>query len=765
MLACLATLAACQAAPPATDEVRARAHIERLAGTIGSRPLGTPAHALAREYIVQQLTGAGLRVRLQQVEATDPARGLTVPVTNVIAWRDGSVKDAIALVSHYDSVPDGPGALDDALGVAICLEAARALFSTGLRQSLVVVVTDAEEVGLMGARAAVLDPEIASRVRAFINFDGTGAAGPAFLFEAGPGWGAPLSSWARGAPAPAGASFASEIYERLPNDTDFTIFKTIASGLNFAPVRDSYAYHTNRDVPARIEPFTVRHQLANAVAIVRAIDRTEPRQRDATPTFFDVAGLRAVVYGPGVAALIAWSACALGAIAWLRLLLRLQRMKRGIAALLLTLVWALFRAIVVGGAVVGAAWALRVVRGQLNPWYASPIVVLMWLTAAGAVAVVAAHRLAMVVPERWRPRKGSTAVWWVTLLPWIAMTITAQLLAPTASYLTAFPLAAASLGLIVAADRTTAVRVVSAVVLGIAAVLSSMTVLLFEFVANLFGRLPIVAPVWLLPALVLFAGLLIVPPALAAVAGWRPGLVPRFAAPVALAAAMISGVAALRAPAFTEERPQLRAARYVQDDVKGEAWWEVGGMEPGLGLEGATLPGAAWQRVTGAPSTTVRSGTLGTAFVHRTAVPVAGTAPSRVAVSRTVNPDGTVTVSTHVTTLDTATIRLVLPRGIVPVAASPAGVVTGGQYAVTYVAPPSSGVLLRVTVVAADEAALAGAVLVTSIAGLPGGQGLWKLPDWLPEDKAAWRARSVYITRVDAPRQLAPVSMRTGYSR
>ena len=136
----------------------------------------------------------------------------------------------------------------------------------GLRHSLFVIVTDGEEVGLMGARAAVTDVDVAARVRTFLNFDGTGTAGPTLLFETGPGWGAPLSAWAKGAPAPTGASFGTEIYKRLPNDTDFTVFKTIgASGLNFAPVADSYAYHTDRDIAPRVEAGTLDHEIGNTI--------------------------------------------------------------------------------------------------------------------------------------------------------------------------------------------------------------------------------------------------------------------------------------------------------------------------------------------------------------------------------------------------------------------------------------------------------------------------------------------------------------------
>ena len=76
------------------------------------------------------------------------------------------------------------------------------------------------------------------------------------LFETGPG-----NAWIVGPVARAARriraarSFAIEIYERLPNDTDFSILKRHdIPGLNFAPIGDSYAYHTARDTVERLSP-------------------------------------------------------------------------------------------------------------------------------------------------------------------------------------------------------------------------------------------------------------------------------------------------------------------------------------------------------------------------------------------------------------------------------------------------------------------------------------------------------------------------------
>ena len=43
-----------------------------LAGTIGSRAVGTPANQRAREYIIDQLKLFGFEVRVQETEARVP---------------------------------------------------------------------------------------------------------------------------------------------------------------------------------------------------------------------------------------------------------------------------------------------------------------------------------------------------------------------------------------------------------------------------------------------------------------------------------------------------------------------------------------------------------------------------------------------------------------------------------------------------------------------------------------------------------------------
>src|SRR5262249_6462061 len=156
----------------------ARAHVRMLAGTIGSRPIGTPENQRARQYIVDQLRLYGFDVRVQETDARRPEFGRTARVSNIIATKRGSEPHAFALVSHYDSAPEAPGAADDAQGVAVSLEAARVLAArSGAKHTLFVIVTDGEEVGLMGAAGLASDRDVTDRLQAYINIEATGSAG------------------------------------------------------------------------------------------------------------------------------------------------------------------------------------------------------------------------------------------------------------------------------------------------------------------------------------------------------------------------------------------------------------------------------------------------------------------------------------------------------------------------------------------------------------------------------------------------------------
>lgn len=769
MLAGSALLAGCRSSPEGDDVVRVRAHIETLAGRIGPRPTGSTSAARARDYIAGELRAMGFEVRIQEADAVDERAGLTVRVANVIGIKAGATEDAIALVSHYDSHPEAPGALDDALGVAVSLEAARQITGAPLGASLFVIATDAEELGLMGARAVATDPEVRARVRAFLNFDGTGASGPALLFEAGPGWGAPLSAWAAGAAAPEGGSFSTEIYRRLPNDTDFSVLKDIgASGLNFAPIGDAYAYHTDRDLPARIQAFTIHHDVINAVSTVRALDARSGPNRGDTPTYFPVFG-RAVVYGATVTQAVAIVAIVVGVFAWLRLAVEGHR-ARGLSGLVLTVVWSVLGVGAAAAAMVGAVWLLRESRAELHPWYAAPHWFLSWLAVSGLAAAALVARLGRLVPDRLRPWRGPAAVWWTTLPVWVAMTVALLVAAPVASYLMAWPLAIAAILVGAGAPRAWIVRTASLVALAAVATLWIANVLrLLAFTVALFGWLPIVTPLVLYPAMLLAAGLVLLPPIVALVArqAARDALPKPAGTEVepsrpatsrssmrigyaSVAAFVILGALAWLAPAYTWDRPHRRVVRYVQDDVGAQAWWEVGGNEDGPGL-GMGAP-EAWERAVGDLPATAPVGAVNTPFRFRARVePETAPPPGDVASSLTIDPEGRARLEVTIVPHALTAARLVLPEGVRPATSSLAGVVRGGRWMAAYAAVPAAGLTIHLTFGGLDPSLLGGAVVVFTVAAVPGSTGGSVLPAWLPTADATWLVRSTRIVSAGPP--------------
>jgi Zn-dependent M28 family amino/carboxypeptidase len=62
----------------------------------------------------------------------------------------------VLLTAHYDTVAGSPGAGDDGIGVAVLLETARALSTANAaRNTVMILLTDGEETGLLGAEAFV----------------------------------------------------------------------------------------------------------------------------------------------------------------------------------------------------------------------------------------------------------------------------------------------------------------------------------------------------------------------------------------------------------------------------------------------------------------------------------------------------------------------------------------------------------------------------------------------------------------------------------
>ena len=735
-------------------EQNARAHINMLAGTIGSRPAGTPASDKARAYIVDQLTFYGYTVRVQETDARRAEIGRTARVANIIAVLPGERQEAIGLLSHYDSGFDNPGAADDAFGVAVSLEAARSLASRqGRRWTLLVLITDAEEAGLMGAAGLTTDREVVDRLKAYVNVEAVGASDPVALFETGPGNGWLVKPWAKHAPHPRGGSYALEVYRRLPNDTDFSILKRLEiPGLNFASAGNSYVYHTARDIPDRLAPRVVQKTGENVVAIVGALDSMDVTQRTAgDATYFDIGGRAAVSYGPGTAWTIAGAALLLGVVAFVRITAAVIR-HGGIGRLLLALVWTTVAVLLATASMIGVTWGLRAAREVYHPWYAHPDRLMLLLAATGISAAWAVSRLGAWLPASAHGVRHPALVWSLALPLWIALAVAVLWFAPAAAYLWTIPLLTAGLLLaIVPPANAPAIRLASVVILAVTTTFwLRETLELARFMVAMFGRLPMVTPIFVYGSALTVLGLMLAPPFMGSVAPPRPLLRPSLMTAVCLAAIAIAAGFAYTAPAYTYDQPLRRYVRAIQDPAAAGAIWDVASTEPGLDLE-AGAPGG-WRIDTTAPPASVAMERYGHPFVFRTRGPSIGDAPARIAsFTQTTVSGGVELVMALVPQEPGIAVTFAAPPNVTPARSNLPGVVRLGRWRAVYIAPRPDGVVWRASFALADAAALTDTRVLVTTGRIPGGEGWQQLPAWLPQDRTVWSASATWILAPPPP--------------
>ena len=232
--------------------------LRALAPLMGApRVSGSPAQRAAVEGLVDRLGALGFPV----------ARKEHGTLWNVEAGEDRGA--GVWLVAHSDSARRSPGGADDGLGLAVLLEAARVLAVEGVPDGLHLLVTDGEEQGLLGAEAFVESAPAARRL--VINVEARGSEGPAYMFQTAGDAAALLAAWrSAGCTAQAG-SLARRVYELLPNDTDFSVFRRAgAEGYDFALIHGAWRYHTPDDTFAALDPAAVQQVGDCVVGLARA---------------------------------------------------------------------------------------------------------------------------------------------------------------------------------------------------------------------------------------------------------------------------------------------------------------------------------------------------------------------------------------------------------------------------------------------------------------------------------------------------------------
>jgi hypothetical protein len=148
------------ALPPSFDRAGALGLARELSQLYPVRAPGTAGAVGAAHWLRSQLAPYGLRVVADRFTAGVPGRG-TETLVNQVATVPGSSPDEIAVMAHRDDGGGGPGANDNASGIAALIELARS-YGTPVAapqarpvspvHTLVFVATDGGTFGALGAR-------------------------------------------------------------------------------------------------------------------------------------------------------------------------------------------------------------------------------------------------------------------------------------------------------------------------------------------------------------------------------------------------------------------------------------------------------------------------------------------------------------------------------------------------------------------------------------------------------------------------------------
>lgn len=245
---------------------RALRHVQ----AISRKPhfVGSKNHEEVSNYLQRELQNLGLETTVQE-GFTITEGGTLVKSKNILARKIGTDNSkALLLLSHYDSAPHSfsKGASDDAAGIATILEGFRAFLHQNKqhKNDIVILFSDAEELGLNGAALFVTQHHWAKEIGLALNFEARGTSGPGFmLMETNQGNAKMIAGFKAGnVDYPVANSLYYSIYKLLPNDTDLTVFREQGKvqGFNFAFIDNHFNYHTAQDNYENLNPRSLAHQ-------------------------------------------------------------------------------------------------------------------------------------------------------------------------------------------------------------------------------------------------------------------------------------------------------------------------------------------------------------------------------------------------------------------------------------------------------------------------------------------------------------------------
>lgn len=134
------------------------------------RVLGSLESRQSSGYLQERLGKLGYKISYGHFDAR--IGGRKEVGRNILAFKQGQTPDILALVAHYDTAKTTfQGAMDNGSGVGVLLELARVFAGSQTHRSLLFILSDGEEWGMLGARDIATSYPEQNRIMAVLSLD------------------------------------------------------------------------------------------------------------------------------------------------------------------------------------------------------------------------------------------------------------------------------------------------------------------------------------------------------------------------------------------------------------------------------------------------------------------------------------------------------------------------------------------------------------------------------------------------------------------
>ena len=434
------------APPDVFSSARAMDKLRVIAST--PHAIATSAHDEVRDYLLAELKAFGLNPEIQKTYVQSDLYNTSGIIENIITRIPGMDNSkAVMIAAHYDSVPTSPGAADDGAAIAAMLETVRAIQVSGpLKNDLILLMTDGEEMGLLGAKAFTEEHSWVKDVGIVLNFEARGNKGPSFMFETSDQNGWMVKEFMKAAPHPIAYSLIYNVYKLMPNDTDLTMFRQGGlDGLNFAFGMGVDAYHDSSDTPDNLDPASLQHHGEYMLSLTKHfgnLNLHEVKQEDRV--YFNIWGWNMISYPQSWAiGFMIFGALLFVITIGYGIRRRLMSLIGMLGGFLLTL---LSLGVVYG--VTKGLWSIlraQVSNEQYNTIILDPRISTYYLVGLLVITIIITFMLI-----RWISRYiRSEHIWSGALLLWLLLCVGTTFYLPGGSYLFTWPFIASTIGLYV----------------------------------------------------------------------------------------------------------------------------------------------------------------------------------------------------------------------------------------------------------------------------------------------------------------------------